>query len=57
MITKSFNLSRIAENLKIFDFELTKDELSQLEALNQNLRYVHLDNLREHVNYPFNIEY
>lgn len=57
MITKSFNKSRILDNINIFDFVLTKDDLSKLEALNQNLRYVHLDNLREHINYPFNIEY
>jgi diketogulonate reductase-like aldo/keto reductase len=38
VIPKSTNPSRIAENLQVFDFHLTKQELTRLDALNTGLR-------------------
>ncbi|PLT27604.1 aldo/keto reductase [Peribacillus deserti] len=37
-IPKSTKEHRIAENASVFDFELTKDEMEQIDSLNQNLR-------------------
>lgn len=37
-IPKSVTKSRIAENIKIFDFEFSADELNFLNNLDQNLR-------------------
>lgn len=39
-IPKSLHPSRIAENINIFDFELTKEEQGQVSSLNRNLRVV-----------------
>ncbi|MCY9806358.1 aldo/keto reductase [Lentilactobacillus senioris] len=38
MISKSVNPARIKENLQIFDFELSADEMSMLDILNRNER-------------------
>lgn len=40
VIPKSANLSRIGENIDIFDFELSKEEMVQLNNLNKNHRFV-----------------
>ncbi|MEH6971013.1 aldo/keto reductase, partial [Bacillus sp. JJ675] len=37
-IPKSTKAQRIAENADIFDFELTKEEMAQIDALNENTR-------------------
>ena len=36
---KSSKLSRLQENLAIFDFELSTDEMSAITALNRNRRF------------------
>lgn len=38
VIPKSVNPKRIAENRQIFDFELTQDEMLQIDSLNENFR-------------------
>lgn len=38
VIPKSVNPKRIAENRQIFDFELTADEMLQIDSLNENFR-------------------
>lgn len=38
VIPKSVNSKRIAENRQIFDFELTQDEMLQIDSLNENFR-------------------
>ncbi|GAA0136488.1 aldo/keto reductase [Paenibacillus sp. YSY-4.3] len=37
-IPKSSNAERIVENANVFDFELTADEMKQIDSLNQNQR-------------------
>lgn len=37
-IPKSTKASRIIENASVFDFELTREEMARIDALNQNLR-------------------
>jgi diketogulonate reductase-like aldo/keto reductase len=41
VIPKSTNLKRITENASVFDFELTEEEMVQINSLNKNYRYVH----------------
>ncbi|AZB41774.1 aldo/keto reductase [Bacillus sp. FJAT-42376] len=37
-IPKSMNEERMQQNLDLFDFELTKEQMDQLDAMNENLR-------------------
>lgn len=38
-VFKTYKLSRFAENIDIFDFEMTTDEMNQLSALNIDYKY------------------
>lgn len=40
VIPKSTNLNRIAENINVFDFELSDSEIDKLNRLNKNYRFV-----------------
>ncbi len=40
VIPKSTKSSRITENIDVFDFEITKDEISEVSSLNKNYRIV-----------------
>jgi len=57
VIPKSFTPSRITENINIFDFELTTDEIAALEALNRNERYCVWKTFASHRNFPFTAEF
>ncbi|XP_040833683.1 aldo-keto reductase family 1 member A1-like [Ochotona curzoniae] len=39
-IPKSVTPSRILQNIQVFDFTLSPEEMKQLDALNRNLRYI-----------------
>ena len=39
MIPKTVNPDRLKENLAVFDFELSADEMSVISRLNQNRRF------------------
>ncbi|KAL4224975.1 Alcohol dehydrogenase [NADP(+)] [Mactra antiquata] len=54
VVPKSFTSSRIIENYKIFDFELSDSEIKQLLDLNKNIRLNTEDIAKEHKDYPFN---
>jgi len=41
VIPKSVQEDRLVENAQIFDFELTPDDMAELNGLNRSLRYNH----------------
>lgn len=40
LLPKSTDVSRIAENIDVFDFDLSEDDMKQISSLNKNHRYV-----------------
>jgi len=56
VIPKSVHLDRIITNIQIFDFELTSEEIQELESLDRNYRSCRFDvfNIPKHSVYPFN---
>ncbi|XP_075131493.1 aldo-keto reductase family 1 member C1-like isoform X2 [Leptodactylus fuscus] len=56
-VAKSYNPARIRENFKVFDFELTPEDMKTIDGINRNLRYVNLPIFASHPEYPFNEEY
>ncbi|XP_041366680.1 1,5-anhydro-D-fructose reductase-like [Gigantopelta aegis] len=53
VLPKSTNPTRIAENINIFNFELSKDEMQLLFSLNKNQRLNSEEISRDHKYYPF----
>lgn len=50
---KSTNAGRIAENINIFDFELTASEVNQMSRLNIGWRHLVWAETSDHPDYPF----
>ncbi|XP_075066569.1 aldo-keto reductase family 1 member C1-like [Mixophyes fleayi] len=57
VLAKSFNPARIKQNLQVFDFQLSAEEMKTLDGLNKNLRYLITGQWQDHPKYPFNDEY
>ncbi|XP_031347733.1 aldo-keto reductase family 1 member B1-like [Photinus pyralis] len=57
VIPKTVHKNRMKENLDIFDFEISKDDMSVITAFNSNFRFVHFQSGSTHPLYPFNDEY
>ncbi|MEE6523080.1 hypothetical protein FKM82_021816 [Ascaphus truei] len=57
IIAKSFTPTRIQQNLQVFDFQLSPEDMKTLVDLNKNLRYVILTPFKGHPEYPFDEEY
>uniref|UniRef100_A0AC34FV41 NADP-dependent oxidoreductase domain-containing protein n=1 Tax=Panagrolaimus sp. ES5 TaxID=591445 RepID=A0AC34FV41_9BILA len=53
VIPKSINPERIAENMKIFDFELDEKDMTALENMGPSLRLFPIKFLIKHPEYPF----
>ena len=43
-VFKSYKPERFKENINIFDFNLSAEEISEIDALNQNYKY-HLESV------------
>ncbi|XP_077025639.1 aldo-keto reductase family 1 member C1-like [Tamandua tetradactyla] len=57
VVAKSYNEKRIKENMQVFDFQLTPEDMKILDGVNRNLRYVNYDFAIGHPEYPFTEEY
>lgn len=57
VIPKSTNKERLRGNIDIFDFELNKDDMNDLNSLNDNNRLITFNADKESKFYPFNIEF
>ncbi|XP_055280875.1 dihydrodiol dehydrogenase 3-like [Moschus berezovskii] len=57
VLAKSYNKNRIKENLQVFDFELSPDDMKAIDGLNRNIRYYDLLIGSNHPEYPFTEEY
>ncbi|KAJ7329205.1 hypothetical protein JRQ81_015379 [Phrynocephalus forsythii] len=57
VIPKSDKRQRLEENFKVFDFELSKEEMDTLLGLNRNWRDCVMADCVNHKDYPFKAEY
>ncbi|XP_035162644.1 aldo-keto reductase family 1 member C4 isoform X2 [Callithrix jacchus] len=57
VLAKSYNEQRIRENVQVFKFQLTSEDMKVLDGLNRNFRYIVLDFFAGHPDYPFSDEY
>jgi len=57
VIPKTVNKTRLIENIDIFDFELTQQDIDYIDSMNCGGRACVLEWVKDHQHYPFNIEF
>jgi len=57
VIPKSVTKSRIASNFDVFDFKLSNEDVALINSFDCNGRVCHLNWVKDHKDYPFNIPY
>ncbi|KAM3964039.1 prostaglandin F synthase 1 [Aphomia sociella] len=55
-VPKSTNKKRLTQNIDVFDFQLTADEISTINKFNKNRRVFDTSYWKDHPHYPFNID-
>ncbi|XP_004535792.1 aldose reductase [Ceratitis capitata] len=56
-IPKSVSKSRIAENFEIFDFELSEDDMENMDVYNTGQRLIPFSGMSHHKYFPFNSDF
>ncbi|GLH05293.1 Aldo-keto reductase family 1 member B10 [Gryllus bimaculatus] len=56
-IPKSVTKSRIIENISIFDFDLSEEDMDYLSSFDCDGRVVRVEWIKDHPYYPFDLEY
>ncbi|XP_005071810.1 aldo-keto reductase family 1 member C21 [Mesocricetus auratus] len=49
--------NRVKENIQVFEFQLSSEDMKVLNGLNRNLRYMTAPLFEDHPNFPFSDEY
>ncbi|XP_040104725.1 prostaglandin F synthase 1 isoform X4 [Oryx dammah] len=57
VLAKSYNRKRIKENMQVFDFELTPEDMKTIDGINRNVRYYEFLLIIDHPEYPYSEEY
>ncbi|XP_067392232.1 prostaglandin-E(2) 9-reductase-like isoform X1 [Emydura macquarii macquarii] len=57
VLAKSFTRKHIEDNFKVFDFQLTEEDMKDIDSLNQNLRYDPCSQFLDHPEYPYADDY
>ena len=57
MIPRSIEKNRIEEDFDVFDFQLTSDQMKQIDEMNRDFRYNKEESAKKHKYYPFNIPF
>ncbi|XP_008821446.1 estradiol 17 beta-dehydrogenase 5-like [Nannospalax galili] len=57
VLAKSFTEKRIKENIQVFEFQLTPEDMKVLDGLSRNVRYIIGAPFAGHPNFPFSDEY
>ncbi|XP_040823967.1 prostaglandin-E(2) 9-reductase-like [Ochotona curzoniae] len=57
VLAKSFSEKWIRENIQVFEFQLSSEDMKALDGLNRNVRYTTANFAAGHPEYPFSDEY
>ncbi len=57
VIPKTTQKSRMDENINVFDFEISEEDLQKICRINKNKRFVDRPGAEQHPDYPFAIPY
>ncbi|KAI4905689.1 hypothetical protein NFI96_012256 [Prochilodus magdalenae] len=57
VIPKSANPERVKQNFQVFDFKLSKEDMSTILSFNRNFRGFPMDWGSNHKDFPLNAEY